>query len=231
MFNPNAETPNFPDPEQNYFFDDNPIAIGGKLTPKWLIKAYSSGIFPWFNDDNLILWWSPNPRAIMTPKDVVIQKSMRSYFNQNKFTLKIDTAFENVINLCSKTPRKYQKGTWITNSMIEAYIQMHKLGYAHSFEAWFDDKLVGGLYGISLGNAFFGESMFSLVSNASKFAFISLCRILDKNNFALIDCQVSTSHLNSMGCGLVTRQYFLEVLAKTQQNNTLKGSWTKLLEL
>ena len=224
IFLPPTEKPNFPIPESAN--DDGLLAIGGKLTIDWLIEAYSNGIFPWFNDGDPILWWSPNPRATMSPKDIKVQKSMKSIFNQNKYQLKIDSAFENVIEICSNIPRKKQRGTWITKSMKNAYVEMHKKGYAHSFEAWKNDKLVGGLYGISLGKMFFGESMFSTMANASKFAFISMCKILDKNNFSLIDCQMHTNHLESMGCGSVSRAKFLEMLENNKEFTTICGNWS-----
>ena len=207
------------------------LAIGGKLTIDWLLEAYSHGIFPWFNDDRApVLWWSPDPRAVMKPQDVKIQKSMRPFFNQKKYELKIDTAFEDVIEMCKKIKRKHEKGTWITRRMTEAYIDLHKKGFAHSFEAWKDNRLVGGLYGISLGRMFFGESMFAVLPNASKYAFISMCKILEKNNFNLIDCQMETEHLKFMGCGSIKRSEFVKLLTDNRKYLTIIGNWGNILK-
>ena len=226
FLSPNSK-PYFPNPK--LADKQGLLAVGGKLNSDWLLFAYAHGIFPWFSVGNPIMWWSPNPRAVMTPKDVKIQKSMKPYFNQNKFMLKIDTAFEKVIDMCSKIPRKEQDDTWITESMKNAYIDLHKKGYAHSFETWKDKKLVGGLYGISLGKGFFGESMFSTISNASKFAFISMCKILEKQDFRLIDCQMHTNHLESMGCRLILRTEFLEILKNSNKFSTIIGNWSEIL--
>lgn len=205
------------------------VAIGGKLNTDWILEAYSRGIFPWFNENSPILWWSPDPRAVMKPSDVKISKSMKVVFNKSIFQLKIDTAFEQVITHCKTIERKYQDGTWITDKMLENFIKLHQLGYAHSFETWKNNKLVGGLYGLSLGRAFFGESMFSLEANSSKFAFISLNKILKKKNFIFIDCQIPNSHLNSLGCKLMPRNKFASLLQKSNQHKTIIGSWTKNL--
>ena len=226
IFLPPTQRPNFPSPE--LADGEGFLAFGGLLNSNWLIEAYSRGIFPWFSEENPIMWWSPNPRAIMNPQNVKIQKSMKSYFNQNKYELRIDTAFEEVIDFCSKIPRKEQGGTWITKSMIEAYIKLHYEGYAHSFETWKDGELVGGLYGISLGKMFFGESMFSVKVNASKFAFISMCKILSKNNFNFIDCQIPTKHLKTLGCGEVSRKKFLEIIEDNRKYITKKGNWNNI---
>jgi len=158
---------------------DGILAVGGDLSAERLIEAYQNGIFPWFNPEDPIIWWSPNPRFVLFPDEIKVSKSMRPYFNQKKFKISCDTVFEEVINSCSKQNRSGQLGgTWITDNMVEAYVNLHRLGYAHSVEVWNEDELVGGLYGISLGKIFFGESMFSKVSNASKFGFITLVKKL-----------------------------------------------------
>jgi len=208
------------------------LAIGGRLEVDWLLEAYSNGIFPWFNENEPIMWWSPDPRSVARPGEIKVSKSMKVYFKKNIFQLKIDNAFEDVINACQKTPRKNQNGTWITSEMKDVYIKLHDLGYAHSFEAYKDGKLVGGLYGISLGKMFFGESMFSHVSNASKFTFIYLSLVLKKNDFDLIDCQVPNSHLKSMGCYDMKKEEYLELLNNNNLKKTIKGNWSSgLLDL
>ncbi len=222
------DEPDFPSPQTAE--KDGLLAIGGQLNVKWLLSAYQKGIFPWFSEDNPILWWSPNPRAVMKPSEIKIQKSMRSYLNNNKFILKIDTAFKDVIIACS-LPRQKQTGTWILPEMTDAYTELHYLGYAHSFEAWKNGKLVGGLYGVSLGKMFFGESMFSFEKNASKFAFIKLCEILQKNNFSLIDCQIQTDHLKSLGCKTIARNKFIKLIAQNNKYQTIKGAWNNFYKI
>ncbi|MBN2893580.1 MAG: leucyl/phenylalanyl-tRNA--protein transferase [Bacteroidales bacterium] len=227
IYLPPFKEPLFPSVEEAT--EDGIVAIGGRLNTEWLIEAYSRGIFPWFNEGEPIMWWSPDPRAVMKPSEVKVHKSMNSYFNQKKYQLKIDSAFEKVIGYCSNVPREGQDGTWINSSMIDNYIKLHNKGFTHSFETWENDILVGGLYGISLGKAFFGESMFSLKTNASKFAFISMCRILEKNEFNLIDCQVHTNHIESMGCKMISRKEFLKLVTENNKKETLKGNWNELL--
>ena len=208
------------------------LAIGGKLDVDWLLEAYSTGVFPWFNENEPIMWWSPDPRSVAKPGEILISKSMKPYFRKNIYQLKIDNSFEQVIDSCQKIPRKDQDGTWITTEMKEVYIRLFEEGYAHSFETYYENKLVGGLYGVSLGKMFFGESMFSLKSNASKFAFISLSLILKKNNFTLIDCQVPNSHLKSMGCYEMNREKYLRLLSKNNSEKTIRGNWSSgLLDL
>ena len=187
----------FPDVEEST--EEGIVAVGGDLSVERLILAYSKGIFPWYSSDKSpILWWSPDPRFVLLPSQLKISKSMRPLFNQNKFQVTWDQNFEDVIKNCQKIERDDQPGTWITSKMLAAYIQLHKKGYAHSVEVWLDNELVGGLYGISLGKVFFGESMFAKVSNASKFGFISLVKQLIKKDFVLIDCQQETKHLESL---------------------------------
>ena len=215
---------NFPDP--SFANEDGILAVGGDLSPARLLLAYRTGIFPWFNPGDPILWWSPDPRFVLFPKELKVSKSMRPYFNQKKFDLSYDTQFRSVIEACSQVYRKGQGGgTWITDEMIDAYCELHRLGYAHSVEVWKAGKLVGGLYGIALGKCFFGESMFSLESNASKFGFISLVKMLEEQEFNLVDCQQKTRHLESLGGRSIARIQFLEILEKNHQVPDNPGSW------
>ncbi len=208
---------------------DGILAIGGDLSPERLLLAYSKGIFPWFNPDDPIIWWSPDPRFVLFPDDLKVSKSMRPYFNQKKFNLTCDQNFAKVIEACSKKMRKGQLGgTWITKSMIDAYIRLHELGYAHSVEVWQEEELVGGLYGIALGKMFFGESMFAKVSNASKFGFISLVNKLKEKDYQLIDCQQETAHLGSLGANSISRTEFLSLLDQNQIHKTIPEKWTGL---
>lgn len=188
------------------------IAIGGDLSPERLLFAYKNGIFPWFNEDEPILWWCPDERMVLFFEDLKISKSMRNVLNQNKFKVTFNTAFKEVITNCQKTARKGQEGTWITEEMIEAYCKLNELGVAKSVEVWQNEELVGGLYGIDLEHVFCGESMFSKVSNASKVAFIHLAKQLEKANYKLLDCQVYNDHLASLGCVEIERKDFLMVL-------------------
>lgn len=206
------------------------LAVGGDLSPARLLEAYAGGIFPWFNEGDPILWWSPDPRFVLFPDELVVSKSMRPYFNQKKFQVSFDQDFERVMRSCQQSNRNGQSGdTWITEDMIQAYVQVHQLGYAHSVEVWQDGDLVGGLYGISLGKIFFGESMFARVSNASKFGFITLVQKLREKNFTLIDCQQQTQHLGSLGAKPISRKSFLEYLQENKKLETLTGPWTKVL--
>jgi len=190
------------------------LAVGGDLSPERLLLAYKRGIFPWFNDGSLLLWWSPDPRMVLFPERIKISKSMRKVLKSNQFSLTKNKYFEEVIDQCRLAKREGQEGTWITNEMKEAYLKLHELGYAKSYEVWQDDKMVGGLYGIDLGHIFCGESMFSLVSNASKFAFIQLADELHRKKYSLIDCQLYTKHLESLGAEEIPRSRFIEILKK-----------------
>ncbi len=192
--------------------EDGILAVGGDLSPERLVLAYQNGIFPWFEDDDPIIWWSPNPRMVLLFDELVISKSMRNILNRKMFKVTFNQNFRDVISNCKKIKRDGQNGTWITDDMVEAYVKLHKLGIAKSVEVWQDKKLVGGLYGIDLGHVFCGESMFSKVSNASKVAFIILAQQLQKNNYKLIDCQVYNDHLASLGCREIAREDFLTVL-------------------
>ena len=188
------------------------LAFGGDLSPERLLLAYQSGIFPWFEADEPILWWSPNPRMVLFFDELKVSKSMRNIFNRAIFKVTFNQDFRAVISNCQNVKREGQNGTWITNEMIEAYCKLHELGIAKSVEVWKDDKLVGGLYGIDLGHVFCGESMFSLVSNASKVAFISLVNQLKSENYQVLDCQVYNEHLESLGCREIPREQFIRVL-------------------
>lgn len=188
------------------------LAIGGDLSPKRLLLAYKNGIFPWFEDDDPIIWWSPNPRMVLFLDELVISKSMRNILNRNIFKVTFNHNFRDVISNCQKIKRNGQNGTWITNDMIEAYCKLNEMGIAKSVEVWQNDQLVGGLYGIDLGHIFCGESMFSTVSNASKVAFISLVTQLKKENYNLLDCQVYNEHLESLGCREIDRDEFISIL-------------------
>lgn len=193
------------------------IAIGGDLSPQRLALAYQNGIFPWFNDDEPILWWCPEERMVLFFEDLKISKSMRNILNQQKFKVTFNTAFREVISNCKKITRKDQPGTWITDEMVEAYCKLNELGLAKSVEVWQNDELVGGLYGIDLGHVFCGESMFSKVSNASKVAFIHLAKQLELANYKLLDCQVYNEHLASLGCVEIDREDFMLVLSDTKK--------------
>ncbi|MBU2995577.1 leucyl/phenylalanyl-tRNA--protein transferase [Cellulophaga baltica] len=188
------------------------LAVGGDLSPERLILAYKSGIFPWFDDDRQILWWSPDPRMVLYPNNVRISKSMCKVLKSNQFRLTKNTCFDVVIDNCAKIKREFQNGTWITSNMKNAYTKLHEIGIAKSYEVWENDVLVGGLYGIDLGHVFCGESMFSTVSNASKFAFIHLAQELALKNYTLIDCQVYTEHLESLGAVEISRDKFIKTL-------------------
>lgn len=193
--------------------DDGLLAIGGDLSTERLLLAYHSGIFPWY-DDGPPLWWSPDPRFVLFPNELQVHKSMRPYLNQPKFRFTCNTAFQLVMQNCKQVYRKDQDGTWIQPETIDAYCRLHELGYAHSAEAWEGDTLVGGLYGIRLGQVFFGESMFTHRPNASKFAFIKLVQQLQEQGIQLIDCQVYTHHLETMGARMIPRSMFADLLSR-----------------
>src|ERR1700690_89275 len=202
----------FPPPELAE--DDGLLAVGGDLRVDRLILAYSMGIFPWYSDGYPILWWSPDPRLILIPQELKVSRSLRQTIKKDIYTITMDKAFEQVISNCADIRRGEDDGTWITSEMKEAYIQLHNAGYAHSVEAWNADELAGGLYGVILGRAFFGESMFAKKSDASKVAFVKFAEFLAKRGFELIDCQVTTRHLMNFGAREVPRTEFLELLTK-----------------
>ncbi len=216
----------FPDPA---WADPNGIlAVGGDLSPERLLLAYQNGIFPWYNAGEPILWWSPDPRLVLFPSELKVSKSMRPYFNQKKFEVSFDRDFRAVIQACRENNRKGQGGgTWITREMLEAYSRLHELGYAHSAEVWQDGELAGGLYGLAIGKIFFGESMFTRVSNASKFGFISLVRRLEKQGFRLIDCQQETRHLKSLGARSISREKFVAYLKENRKEEIVAETWIR----
>lgn len=195
---------------------DGLLAIGGDLSVERLLLAYNSGIFPWYNPGEPIIWYSPNPRMVLFPQNLKISKSMKQVMRKNVFKITFNKNFSEVIENCKTIFREGQGGTWITNEMQEAYINLHKLGVAKSVEVWLGDELVGGLYGLDLGRVFCGESMFSKVSNASKLAFIYLAKKVEKENYKLIDCQVYNNHLASLGANEISREEFLTYLNKNE---------------
>ena len=188
------------------------LAVGGDLSPERLLLAYKSGIFPWFNPGEPILWWAPKTRMVLYFDELMVSKSMRNILNRNTFTVTFNQNFSEVISNCSSVKREGQQGTWISQEMREAYCKLNELGIAKSVEVWQNNELVGGLYGIDLGPVFCGESMFSKVSNASKVAFISLANQLKNENYKLLDCQVYNEHLDSLGCREIDRDYFMKLL-------------------
>jgi leucyl/phenylalanyl-tRNA--protein transferase len=200
-------------PPVEHSLEDGLMAIGGDLSTERLLLAYRSGIFPWFSEDEPPMWWCPDPRFVLFPSKLKISGSMKRAIRQGRFEFRINSGFEQVIRSCSLAPRPGQDGTWITEEIINAYSQLHEMGYAHSAEAWSNGQLIGGLYGIRMGNIFFGESMFSKETNASKFAFIQYVRQLEQEGVALIDCQVYTPHLESLGAEMIPRKDFMQLLS------------------
>jgi len=207
---------------------DGLLAIGGDLSPLRLLNAYANGIFPWYNEGEPILWWSLDPRLVIRPGEMKVSKSLRHTLRSGRFEVRIDTDFRLVMQHCAATPREGQDGTWITDDILEAYCRLHELGFAHSFETWLDGELVGGLYGIAIGKAFFGESMFHTVSDASKVAFWHLHQFLLNHDFKLIDCQQETLHLKSLGAYAIPRKDFLKELEGLVLEQSLIGNWGDL---
>lgn len=202
------------------------LAIGGDLSVERLISAYACGIFPWYNDDSPILWWSPDPRFVLYPDALHIPRSLRRVINARRFHITMDTAFDTVIQECACSSRPDQNGTWIVSDMIKAYSELHMHGLAHSVEAWLDGRLVGGMYGVSLGKIFFGESMFYKAPDASKVALVWLVSLLRAAGFAMLDCQQVTHNLRRFGGQEVRRSEFLEQLKKALREPTVQGLWT-----
>ena len=190
------------------------VAIGGDLSLERLLLAYKMGIFPWYNEDEPILWWSPDPRCVLFPDKLKISKSMKPVINKGAFRFTMNRSFKEVVTLCKTINRKEEQGTWINTHIVEAYTQLHEKGFALSAETWFEGKLVGGLYGVKMGKVFYGESMFSAMPNASKFAFIQMVQKLQKEGLQLIDCQIKSEHLMSLGAELVSREKFNDMLKK-----------------
>ena len=210
----------FPPVEQAMQDPDGLLAVGGDLSKERLLLAYSKGIFPWYEDDQPLLWWSPDPRAVIEPQNVKISRSLRKKLRKQEFEVRVDTAFDDVVKRC-QNPRAYSNETWITNEMRQAYLALHRDGYAHSIECYQDKELVGGLYGVSIGRLFFGESMFHAATDASKVAFVALCRLLRQQGCPLVDCQMPNPHIMSLGVETITRSEFMLHLLN---NNKLKSN-------
>lgn len=207
--------------------DSGLLAIGGDLSVGRLLEAYRHGVFPWYAEGDPILWWSPDPRTILIPEKIHVSKRLRRTLKSSPFRITYDTAFTRVLDECAAPGGPERESTWITQEMRSAYIALHEEGYAHSVEVWDGEDLVGGLYGVSVGHAFFGESMFTRASNASKLALIHLARRLSGWGFGLIDCQMTTDHLLSMGAEEVSREAFVDLLDGCTAEETRRGSWTE----
>ena len=210
---PDDPVMDFPGVELALHEPDGLLALGGDLSVERLLLAYSRGIFPWFGPDQPILWWAPDPRLVLEPAALKISRSLKKTLRQGKFEITMDMAFNGVIEACAKR-RPDQSGTWITAGMMKAYRELHSAGHAHSVECWHEGELAGGLYGVAIGRVFFGESMFTRVTDASKIAFVALTRQLERWGFPLIDCQVHTGHLESLGASMVPRQQFSQILQR-----------------
>ena len=220
-----ADTGNIIFPDPGLSDADGLLAVGGNLEIPTLIQAYSKGIFPWYEDGSPILWWSPDPRMVLFPKKFRISKSLQQTLHSDKFEIRFDSAFNKVIENCATVKRRGQHDTWITKDMMMAYKNLHAAGYAHSVETYYRDELAGGLYGVSLGRFFFGESMFYLIKDASKVALYYLVQKLILWEFDLIDAQQSTSHLKSLGAEEISRKKFLGILKKSLKKETIRGRW------
>jgi len=213
----------FPNPR--FASDEGLLAYGGDLSSSRILTAYRNGIFPWYSEGDPILWWSPDPRLLLYPKDFKVRKSFRRVLRNGGFSVTFDHCFSEVIRYCATVPREGQHGSWILPEMQEAYIRLHQEGFAHSVEVHREGELVGGLYGISMGKAFFGESMFSLVSDASKVAFKALSDVLGHRGYDFIDCQMETEHMVRLGAQTVSRNRFLDLLEETLCKPSDLGSW------
>ena len=215
-----------PEPHEALIEPNGLLAAGGSLTPDWLLESYARGIFPWYESGQPILWWSPDPRAVLLPENLVVSRSLRKTLRRDKFRVTADCAFDRVVEACA-LPRRYTDATWITGEMAAAYRKLHELGRAHSFEAWCDGELAGGLYGVALGQIFFGESMFTQIRDASKVAFVHAVEFLRTNGFRLIDCQIPSEHLQSLGACNLPRPEFLSALERLREPEGAAGSWTE----
>lgn len=226
ILDPNNPNEEFPPVEQAEQEPDGLLAIGGDLSTTRLLTAYRSGIFPWYNDDQPILWWSPDPRTVLYPDRLKVSRSLRKDIRNSDLTITIDQAFADVINACA-APRQKQQDTWITHEMQQAYLNLFHRGDAHSVEVWEQEKLVGGLYGVAIGRVFFGESMFSHRNNASKIALLNLCEKLLAWGYGLIDCQVYSDHLKSLGAEEIKRSKFSQLLIEYCSTQPHANSWQK----
>lgn len=224
VLNPFDRNQPFPDVSKALEEPNGLLAVGGCLSSQRLLNAYRKGIFPWFGDNEPILWWSPDPRLVLWPDRVRISRSLRKRLNRSEFEFSFDCCFGQVLDCCAK-PRLYSAGTWITPEMKRAYLELHRLGFAHSFEAWRDGELVGGLYGVALGRVFFGESMFHRTTDASKAAFAFACHCLSYWQYALIDCQVYTEHLASLGAEEISRTEFTALLDGLCNHPVSEQAW------
>ena len=213
----------FPAPE--LADDDGLLAVGGDLCVERLLMAYSRGIFPWYSEGSPILWWSPDPRLVLMPEDLKVSRSLRQTIRKEVYRVSFDKAFDSVIRNCADVSRKGESGTWITEEMIHAYCCLNRAGHAHSIESWYGDELAGGLYGIAMGKIFFGESMFSLRNDASKVAFVMLVQQLAKKGYRMIDCQVTTGHLVSLGAKEISRTNFLKLLERYVNMTMTDNGW------
>jgi leucyl/phenylalanyl-tRNA---protein transferase len=217
-------------PPAHYADPDGLLAVGGDLSPERLLLAYREGIFPWYSEHSPPLWWSPDPRLVLFPGELKISTSLQRVMRKKRFRVTMDAAFLEVIERCASVKRRDDEGTWIVPEMVEAYHLLHRLGFAHSVESWQDGELSGGLYGVVMGRVFFGESMFAQRTDASKVAFVRLVQLLQRWQFALIDCQVTTAHLKRFGAREISRQEFLEHLATATREATTRGSWSQFFE-
>jgi leucyl/phenylalanyl-tRNA--protein transferase len=218
-------------PPPHYADPDGLLAVGGDLSPERLLLAYRQGIFPWYSEETPPLWWSPNPRLVLFPNEFKVSKSLQRVLKKNLFEVTLDRAFLEVIRHCAAARREHGEGTWIVPEMADAYHLLHRLGYAHSVESWQEGELVGGLYGVAMGRIFFGESMFTGKTDASKVALVRLVQLLRQWDFELIDCQVTTAHLKSFGAREISRKEFLDrLLAGTVPEPDRCGSWSEVLE-
>jgi len=227
--NPHDPT-DFPDVALALPDPDGLLAVGGDLSIERLLAAYQRGIFPWYSGDQPILWWSPDPRSVLFPNKLHMSRSLRKTLRKQQYKITLDTAFADVIHACSQ-PREGEPGTWITDEMQQAYIRLHQAGFAHSVECWMNDKLVGGLYGIAIGHVFFGESMFSTRTDASKVAFVFLVRQLQRWQFGLIDCQIQSAHLDQFGAELIPRSEFITQVNQLCSQAGDREVWTMDVDL
>jgi len=221
---PHDDDAPFPDVARALRTPDGLLAAGGSLAPQRLLRAYRQGIFPWYSADQPILWWSPDPRAVLYPDRLHVSRSLRKTLRKREYSVTYDTAFSAVISACA-TARRDGRGTWLTDEMITAYCELHRLGHAHSAESWYGDELVGGLYGVAIGQVFFGESMFTRRNDASKVAFVHLITQLQQWDYRLIDCQVASAHLTHFGAEVIPRQRFIAELARACSDATAPAAW------